>query len=149
MAYNLICRELYGTFLDTIKCSPITTILELHRNKSPTTLSTTWAAIHLEILSCELLQPRRLTPKCYSNIYGSPPLSLLQLPPPLTPTPPRTISFKTTPPQSLYTSRRWYTPTNPWNAGLISADRSNKATLLLTIPGSLKVVCNGFILLDI
>ena len=40
-------------------------------------------------------------------------------------------------------------PTNPWNAGLISADRSNKATLLLTIPGSLKVVCNGFILLDI
>jgi hypothetical protein len=29
--------------------------------------------------------------------------------------------------------------------GLISADRSNKATLLLTIPRSIKVVCNGFI----
>ncbi len=29
--------------------------------------------------------------------------------------------------------------------GLISADRSNKATLLLTIPRSNKVVCNGFI----
>ena len=41
------------------------------------------------------------------------------------------------------------TPTNPWNVGLISADRSNKATLLLTIPSSLKVVCKGFILLDI
>ena len=29
--------------------------------------------------------------------------------------------------------------------GLISADRSNKTTLLLTIPRSIKVVCNGFI----
>ncbi|OAQ25458.1 hypothetical protein K457DRAFT_756739 [Linnemannia elongata AG-77] len=29
--------------------------------------------------------------------------------------------------------------------GLISADRSNKATLLLTTPRSIKVVCNGFI----
>jgi len=29
--------------------------------------------------------------------------------------------------------------------GLISADRSNKATLPLTIPRSIKVVCNGFI----
>jgi hypothetical protein len=36
--------------------------------------------------------------------------------------------------------------TNPTNKGLISADRSNKATLLLTIPCSNQVVCKGFIL---
>ena len=30
------------------------------------------------------------------------------------------------------------------NKGLISADRSNKTTLLLTIPSPIKVVCKGF-----
>ena len=35
------------------------------------------------------------------------------------------------------------------NRGLISADRNNKATLLLTIPRSTIVVCYGFILSNI
>ena len=35
--------------------------------------------------------------------------------------------------------------TNLENKGLISADRNNKATLLLTIPRSVQVVCKGFI----
>ena len=39
--------------------------------------------------------------------------------------------------------------TNLWNTGLISADRNNKATLPLTIPGSIQVVCMGFILSNI
>ena len=39
--------------------------------------------------------------------------------------------------------------TNLWNQGLISADRNNKATLLLTIPSSIQVVCKGFILSNI
>ena len=34
--------------------------------------------------------------------------------------------------------------TNPSNKGLISVDRSNKATLLLTIPSFIQVVCKGF-----
>ena len=34
--------------------------------------------------------------------------------------------------------------TNPSNKGLISADRSNKATLPLTIPSFIQVVCKGF-----
>ena len=39
--------------------------------------------------------------------------------------------------------------TNRKNKGLISADRNNKATLLLTIPRSTIVVCYGFILSNI
>ena len=39
--------------------------------------------------------------------------------------------------------------TNLKNKGLISADRNNKATLLLTIPRSTQVVCKGFILSNI
>ena len=39
--------------------------------------------------------------------------------------------------------------TNLENKSLISADRNNKATLLLTILCSIKVVCNGFILSNI
>ena len=40
--------------------------------------------------------------------------------------------------------------TNLQNTGLISTDRSNKATLLLTIPCfKIKVVCNGFIFSNI
>ena len=39
--------------------------------------------------------------------------------------------------------------TNLWNKSLISADRSNKATLLLTILCSIQVVCKGFILSNI
>ena len=40
--------------------------------------------------------------------------------------------------------------TNLENTGLISTDRSNKATLLLTIPCfKIKVVCNGFIFSNI
>ena len=39
--------------------------------------------------------------------------------------------------------------TNRENKGLISADRNNKATLLLTIPRSIIVVCYGFILSNI
>jgi hypothetical protein len=40
--------------------------------------------------------------------------------------------------------------TNLQNRGLISTDRSNKATLLLTIPCfKIKVVCNGFIFSNI
>ena len=39
--------------------------------------------------------------------------------------------------------------TNRENKGLISADRNNKATLLLTIPRSIQVVCRGFILSNI
>ena len=35
------------------------------------------------------------------------------------------------------------------NKGLISADRNNKATLPLTIPRSIQVVCKGFILFNI
>ncbi len=35
--------------------------------------------------------------------------------------------------------------TNLKNMGLASADRSNKATLLLTAPRSTQVVCMGFI----
>ncbi len=34
--------------------------------------------------------------------------------------------------------------TNPSNKGLISVDRSNKATLLLTIPSFIPVVYKGF-----
>ena len=34
--------------------------------------------------------------------------------------------------------------TNLLNKGLTSADRSNKATLLLTVPRSIQVVCKGF-----
>lgn len=45
--------------------------------------------------------------------------------------------------QLLY---RWNVQrTNRENKGLISADRNNKATLLLTIPRSIIVVCYGFI----
>ena len=39
--------------------------------------------------------------------------------------------------------------TNRQNQGLISVDRSNKATLLLTIPRSFQVVYKGFILPDL
>ena len=39
--------------------------------------------------------------------------------------------------------------TNLWNASLISADRNNKATLLLTILCSIQVVCKGFNLSNI
>ena len=37
------------------------------------------------------------------------------------------------------------TETNLENKGLASADRSNKATLLLTAPCFIQVVCKGFI----
>lgn len=39
--------------------------------------------------------------------------------------------------------------TNLWNKGLISADRNNKATLPLTIPCSIQVVCKGSVLSNI
>ena len=45
--------------------------------------------------------------------------------------------------------RKSFKETNLENKSLISADRNNKATLLLTILRSIKVVCNGFILSNI
>lgn len=51
----------------------------------------------------------------------------------------------------LHTIIKWWNVqrTNLENTSLISVDRNNKATLLLTILGSIKVVCNGFILSNI
>ncbi len=46
-------------------------------------------------------------------------------------------------------NREMFKKTNLENKSLISADRNNKATLLLTILRSIKVVCNGFILSNI
>ena len=52
---------------------------------------------------------------------------------------------------TLHHLRDWWNVqrTNLENTSLISVDRNNKATLLLTILGSIKVVCNGFILSNI
>ncbi len=54
-----------------------------------------------------------------------------------------------TPPSSKFTSRKGGRMAEPFkenlpNTGWISADRSSKATLPLTIPSSSKVVCKGF-----
>ena len=105
----------------------------------PSTLSNTKHYIHIPLsFPSTLSSSHKLSKLPYSNT-------------PFPSTFPPTFNSYLSYPVSFNFRSSWWNVqrTNRKNKGLISADRNNKATLLLTIPRSTIVVCYGFILSNI